>query len=696
MYSNFFSSQIVALFSILFTITFLDSALSQNYWERTSGPGTVLVYDFLFKDDFILLGSWHGGIYKSTDGGATWQQIENEFVGKSVYSLELLSNGNILAGTADGIHISSDNGETWFHSALTDYLVSTITIDESGSIYVGSVYENDIYRSTDNGISWNPLNSGITSVRAIQIKESNKILVAAGGNIFRSSDSGNSWAKVFPVTYTTTINDLALNQSGNFSAISDFGVFFLSTDEGISWDSVSTINRSSRIIHSSSNGDLYLGSYVVYRSTNEGQNWVQLNGFQGCGLIRSIAELDNSFYAGTYFSGVFRSIDSGNNWGQSSKGINTSTVSLLAKDFNGKVFAVSAPAGHSITTDNGENWEIIPASSFNHLSASPNGSLFGSMPGSIGIIFRSIDGGYSWEIVYQGTDFTYIQSVAVSPNETVFAIINGKLNRSTDNGNDWDTIQIASQYESLTKININSQGFLFTKISEGYFRSSDNGESWVQLTSIPEGLEIFGITNLDEMYASAADSGYYRSTNYGDTWNYIYKGNGRPVKSFADNNVGYLFIVVQDAGVLRSIDNGFSWQELNSGLEGTSLSCLIITDDDYLLGGTSWKGVYRSVNKTTSVENKFIQLPQVFSLEQNFPNPFNPITKIRYQVSGNSRVYLRVFDVLGKEIATLVNEVKPEGFYEIEFDGTKLSSGIYFYQLKSENFFETRKMILLK
>jgi hypothetical protein len=89
-------------------------------------------------------------------------------------------------------------------------------------------------------------------------------------------------------------------------------------------------------------------------------------------------------------------------------------------------------------------------------------------------------------------------------------------------------------------------------------------------------------------------------------------------------------------------------------------------------------------------------IPAEFALEQNYPNPFNPSTRIKYQVSSISKVVLKVYDVLGNEIATLVNELKPAGIYEVEFNASSLSSGVYFYQLKAENFSFVRKMILIR
>src|SRR5690606_1466374 len=92
--------------------------------------------------------------------------------------------------------------------------------------------------------------------------------------------------------------------------------------------------------------------------------------------------------------------------------------------------------------------------------------------------------------------------------------------------------------------------------------------------------------------------------------------------------------------------------------------------------------------------------PSSFSLSQNYPNPFNPKTSIEYKVGSTEYVTLKVYDVLGREVATLVNEVKQPGIYEVEFNPASgignLSSGVYYYQLQSGNFIETKKMIYLK
>ncbi len=100
---------------------------------------------------------------------------------------------------------------------------------------------------------------------------------------------------------------------------------------------------------------------------------------------------------------------------------------------------------------------------------------------------------------------------------------------------------------------------------------------------------------------------------------------------------------------------------------------------------------------TTTVDvMDFDELPKEFSLSQNYPNPFNPLTKIKYSISKTGQVVLKVYDLLGREIITLVNEEKSNGSYEVEFDASNLSSGIYYYELQAGDFVQTNKMILLK
>jgi hypothetical protein len=105
--------------------------------------------------------------------------------------------------------------------------------------------------------------------------------------------------------------------------------------------------------------------------------------------------------------------------------------------------------------------------------------------------------------------------------------------------------------------------------------------------------------------------------------------------------------------------------------------------------------VHMIVSTTVGVEDELFT-PLVFNLEQNYPNPFNPSTMIKYSIPELSKVRLTLFNLLGEEVTTLVNEEKIAGNYSVEFNATSLPSGVYFYQLKAGSYIETKKMLLLK
>ncbi|MBK9227522.1 MAG: T9SS type A sorting domain-containing protein [Ignavibacteria bacterium] len=89
-------------------------------------------------------------------------------------------------------------------------------------------------------------------------------------------------------------------------------------------------------------------------------------------------------------------------------------------------------------------------------------------------------------------------------------------------------------------------------------------------------------------------------------------------------------------------------------------------------------------------------IPKTYDLSQNYPNPFNPVTTIKYQIPEAGSVNLVIYDVLGREISTLVNTFQAAGYYEMRFDATDVASGVYFYRLKTEKFSDLKKMIILK
>ena len=149
--------------------------------------------------------------------------------------------------------------------------------------------------------------------------------------------------------------------------------------------------------------------------------------------------------------------------------------------------------------------------------------------------------------------------------------------------------------------------------------------------------------------------------------------------------------------IITTTDGGVNWTSQESRT-GYDLNSVYFTDSN-----TGWAvGRSGTILHTTNGGATFVEeeelneIPTEFLLTQNYPNPFNPSTKIRYSVPQSSNVTIKVFDILGNEIETLVNEEKPVGTYEITWYAANLPSGIYFYKLQAGSFVETKKMILIK
>ena len=194
-----------------------------------------------------------------------------------------------------------------------------------------------------------------------------------------------------------------------------------------------------------------------------------------------------------------------------------------------------------------------------------------------------------------------------------------------------------------------------------------------------------------------------RTTNGGTNW--ISQSSGTTDDlisvSFTDSDngtaVGGIYWMMLGGTILRTTNGGSDWiSQLSPSVY--TLYGVSFTDFD---NGTA-VGDFGTILRTTDGGVSFVEesvideIPTNFNLTQNYPNPFNPSTKIRYSVPQASTIVIRVFDVLGNEIETLMNEEKAIGTYEISWYAEQLPSGIYFYRLQAGPFVETKKMVLIK
>lgn len=364
---------------------------------------------------------------------------------------------------------------------------------------------------------------------------------------------------------------------------------------------------------------------------------------------------------------------------------------------------------------------------------------------------RSSDGGLSWSQEIPITDSAHVQypSISVSGqfvHVAVSALTEIYYVRSTDGGQSWNNkvkltldtnivnrgpISIAASGSNVHTVwrddrNGNGNGEIY------YKRSSDNGASWgpdIRLTvdslmsQFPT-LAVNGSTihvvweDFRDDVLGGWEIYYKRSLDGGTTWEpdrrFTENGSGSsdPTIAVSDSNVYLIWNDGEMGPGLHynfSTDNGTSWNNHNLITENampffpsiavSGSTVHVVWFDIRFIGLGVPEEIYYKHNPTgsiTEVNSPVDLLPNTFALFQNYPNPFNPSTKISWQSPVGNWQTLKIYDVLGKEIATLIDELKPAGRYEIDFDASALSSGVYLYRLTAGSFTETKKFILVK
>jgi hypothetical protein len=247
--------------------------------------------------------------------------------------------------------------------------------------------------------------------------------------------------------------------------------------------------------------------------------------------------------------------------------------------------------------------------------------------------------------------------------------------------------------------------------SGGVFRSIDSAQSWMPVNSGLTDLQAWALAAVDsDVFVGTYGSGVFHSTNCGTTW---IKVNG-----LVDTLINVLLIPTGQTGksnknvfagttngLFLSTNSGISWTD--AGLTGQSVLSLAISGN-YLYAGSNGYGIWRRPlsEMFTGVEERNSQHPSGFSLEQKYPNPFNLTTNISFFIGTYSYTSLRIYDLLGREVATLVNENKSPGSYQVKWNAKSYPSGVYFYRLsvmptdsryrQIGSFSETKKLLLLR
>ena len=656
---------------------------------------------------------------RSTDYGTTWG-ADTRLTNASSYS-----SGASLSESASLLHLiwydnrdgnqeiyyksSTDGGTTWGNDTrLTNAAGNSLFPDVSisGSTlhvvwYDGRDGNNEIYykRSTDAGITWG------TDTRL-----SNNTSVSELGAV---SASGQV---VHVVWYD--------NFEGNYEIY-----YKRSTNGGTNWEANTRLSNNSAnssqpdITVSGSNVNVVWqdnrdGKYEIYykNSTNSGLTWGADTRLTTTNTTDNV-KLPQIHVSGSSLHVVWSDTRDGNFeiyykknptgipptgvWVQKSNGLPTN-IPVVCFILNGtNLFAGTWGDGVYLSTNYGDNWisysNGLPIYIYNF--AVNENNLFAAT-GQYGV-FKSTNNGTNWTQVNNGLTDIQILNLAVKGNDLYAGTYDYGIFRSTNNGNTWinclNTPRIYDLYVMGSNI------FAGTHYN-GVFRSTDNGSNWVSINNGINYPVFYGFTSIaNNLFAGTRNGGIFLTTNNGDIWNAVNNGliyNG-DMKVVSKDSALYAGLSGTSGGMFISTNKGGNWAAMNQGFNTIPGINRLSIINNYIFAGTT-SGVWRrDIPESIGIQNISTEVPSVFSLQQNYPNPFNPSTKIRFAITSNvkgetSNAKLIIFDILGREVSTLVNVQLKPGTYEVDWDGISFASGVYYYKLISGEFVETKKMILLK
>ncbi|MBM4157536.1 MAG: T9SS type A sorting domain-containing protein [Ignavibacteria bacterium] len=354
------------------------------------------------------------------------------------------------------------------------------------------------------------------------------------------------------------------------------------------------------------------------------------------------------------------------------------------------------------TTNGGTNWFNIPppTTGDDYGDCSFININTGVFVGPGGILIRTTDGGNSWAIIFH--QLSGLIDVQFVNSNWVYACGTSGVIRSTNGGLNWILLTNFSQLvgrklfftDSLTGTLVGLNGFIIT--------TTNGGINWTQRYMM---LPVqFGDSSLYDIQYINSSTGFIggnngifiKTTNGGINWSYLPTGTITQLIAiyFLNENTGY--IAGTAGNMFRTTNGGINWVQQTTGVSD------YFFDIEFININTGWAcGLNGLILKTTNGGSTWIkpintEVPGSYKLYQNYPNPFNSMTNVKFQMSNAGNVSLKIYDVLGKEVTTLVNERFQPGTYQVSFDGSGLPSGVYFCKFESGDFSAVTKMILLK
>lgn len=369
-----------------------------------------------------------------------------------------------------------------------------------------------------------------------------------------------------------------------------------------------------------------------------------------------------------------------------------SIVKMYAAGFNG-TFLFSA--------DEGNTWTIRTAPSANNIntiSFPPVGQATTGWAGSTGL-FKTTNSGQNWT---QQLFDTVVNKVLFITATTGYVVLNKNfIAKTTNGGTNFTHIQFTTDNSHRGKLLDISGNIMMLGATDGdstfIYKSTNEGVTWQQIFKTGVNHSAIELVTIDAGFLCGSGGVIHRTTNGGANWQQVPSGTSVDLQNVLDAKNNIMYITGSSGNILKSTNSGQNWFLQNSNTGATLRGLDMINNGGIVLTcGTNGTMKKTTNGGVTSVTPTGMQIPETFSLSQNYPNPFNPQTTISFGIPTQNFVQLKVYDMLGREAAMIVNENLSAGSYSIELDAALLPSGTYFYRITAGEFSEVKKMILIK
>lgn len=632
-FNNIIHDRILVFSAVGDKIFYLDTL--GNFVGEMSIPINSNIRTINIKDSIIVLADYTGKIHVSHNLGNTWQTVYNSnlsFVNCSIKD----RNKYTLITDQDKIVSTTNNGATWYESFLPR---------KSWIPY----YHTDgyLYLSGNNGA------------------------------LMRSQDH-ITFLQTIP-QFSSTINNLPIKYTINIapydSTTLDNYKLQISSDSIFNNIVIDTVfeNRNMEIVNSPA---------LIYNN----------NHYSRVKILRKGLESDWSFpYKFIPTMSYFP------NWAIVKNDSLSKQKNNKIEFINNTTGFVISDSGRIYKTNNlGIGWkkyQFAFTKNLNDFLNFNNETLF--ICGDSGIVLMSPDAGNNWTSISTGTmsDFTSINKDSLL--NLYLTTKSGQILKSSNSGSSW-----LQSYSDSTKnlsdiIFTNGIGICVGKNS-AVLRTTNFGESWIGI-ALNKTFNINAILYKDSKFFIAGDSGNIQVSNDLGLTFQSQTSHIRTKLNSLTSSGNYIYAVGDSAIVLRSANLGINWGITRRVIYNDYSSLFINPNAVWAIGDKNTFSFISDLSSLTEIGSEDNLIISSFSLHQNYPNPFNPVTKIKFDVPNTVNVSLKIYDILGKEIAYLVkNELLHMGRYEVTFDASKLSSGIYFYKLHAGDFMETKRMVLVK